>query len=408
MKAFFKRYYSHILCILVTAALCTSIGAVLAASMIHGNRSGNFAKQSAQTPAGAMTQDKMEEIQSYLDHYFIGEIDETAMADSVAEGMIAGTGDRWSYYISAEDYDSYMESVNNAYVGIGIVIQLSSEDDPGFTIMSVTEGSPAEKAGIQAGDILTKVEGESVMDMGMEETRNHVRGEEGTKVNITVLRGTAEKEYSVERANIAVVNVRSEMLADEIGYISIDNFDSNCARDSIAAIELLQSQGAKKLIFDVRFNPGGFKSELVELLDYILPEGKLFISEDYSGKETVDYSDADCMDMEMAVLVNGDSYSAAEFFAAALKEYGVAQVIGTQTCGKGYFQTTFPLSDGSAIAISIGKYRTPNGVSLAEVGGIVPDQIVELDQDDYEALYYDQLPHEDDPQLEKAIEVLSN
>lgn len=407
MKAFFKRYYSHILCILVTAALCTSIGAVLAKSMIHANH-GTAARRPEQTPLDTSVQDKMQEIQSYLDHYFIGDIDETAMADSIAEGMIAGTGDRWSYYISADDYDSYMESVNNAYVGIGIVIQLANEDDPGFTIMSVTEGGPAEKAGLQVGDILTKVEGKSVVEMGMEETRNHVRGEEGTKVTITVLRGGVEQEYSVERANIAVVNVRSEMLTDEIGYISIDNFDSNCARDSIAAIESLQSQGAKKLIFDVRFNPGGFKSELVELLDYILPEGKLFISEDYSGEETVDYSDADCLDMEIAVLVNGDSYSAAEFFAAALKEYGVAQVVGTQTCGKGYFQTTFPLSDGSAIAISIGKYRTPNGVSLAEVGGLVPDQVIELDQEDYEALYYDQLSHKDDPQLEKAIEVLSN
>ncbi len=407
MKAFFKRYYSHILCILVTAALCTSIGAVLATSMIHANH-GTAARRPEQTPLDTSVQDKMQEIQSYLDHYFIGDIDETAMADSIAEGMIAGTGDRWSYYISADDYDSYMESVNNAYVGIGIVIQLANEDDPGFTIMSVTEGGPAEKAGLQVGDILTKVEGKSVVEMGMEETRNHVRGEEGTKVTITVLRGGVEQEYSVERANIAVVNVRSEMLTDEIGYISIDNFDSNCAKDSIAAIESLQSQGAKKLIFDVRFNPGGFKSELVELLDYILPEGKLFISEDYSGEETVDYSDADCLDMEIAVLVNGDSYSAAEFFAAALKEYGVAQVVGTQTCGKGYFQTTFPLSDGSAIAISIGKYRTPNGVSLAEVGGLVPDQVVELDQEDYEALYYDQLSHKDDPQLEKAIEVLSN
>lgn len=407
MKAFFKRYYSHILCILVTAALCTSIGAVLATSMIHANH-GTAARRPEQTPLDTSVQDKMQEIQSYLDHYFIGDIDETAMADSIAEGMIAGTGDRWSYYISADDYDSYMESVNNAYVGIGIVIQLANEDDPGFTIMSVTEGGPAEKAGLQVGDILTKVEGKSVVEMGMEETRNHVRGEEGTKVTITVLRGGVEQEYSVERANIAVVNVRSEMLTDEIGCISIDNFDSNCAKDSIAAIESLQSQGAKKLIFDVRFNPGGFKSELVELLDYILPEGKLFISEDYSGEETVDYSDADCLDMEIAVLVNGDSYSAAEFFAAALKEYGVAQVVGTQTCGKGYFQTTFPLSDGSAIAISIGKYRTPNGVSLAEVGGLVPDQVVELDQEDYEALYYDQLSHKDDPQLEKAIEVLSN
>lgn len=410
MKNFFKRYYSHILCILITAALCTSAGAVIARSTITANRSSSSVsgQTGESTEAISTAMDKVEEIQKYLDTFFIGEIDETAMGDAMAEGMIAGTGDRWSYYISAADYDSYLESVNNAYVGVGITIQLVNEDDPGFTVMDVTKGGPADQAGIQVGDMLTKVEGQSVIELGMTEARNRVRGEEGTEVKVSFMRNGTEKEYTMVRASITVINVESEMLTDEIGYITIGNFDANCASDTIEAIEDLQKQGARKLIFDVRFNPGGFKNELVTLLDFILPEGKLFISEDYTGKETVDYSDADCLDMEMAVLVNEDSYSAAEFFAAALSEYGVAQVIGTQTCGKGYFQTTFPLSDGSAIAISIGKYRTPNGVSLAEVGGLVPDQVIEIDDETYQTLYYGQLAHEEDEQLQAAIAALTN
>lgn len=410
MKNFFKRYYSHILCILITGALCTCLGAVIARTAIFNQQSGNkflFAQENNSSGTALPYQKKAAEIQKYLDTCFIGEIDETTMADAVAAGMMTGTGDRWSYYISAADYDSYLESVNNAYVGVGITIQLENEGDPGFTVVDVTAGGPAETAGIQVGDILTKVEGESVIELGMTEARNRVRGEENTAVNLSFLRNGVETTYKMTRKSIAVVNVKSEMLDNQIGYISIGNFDANCARDTIAAIESLQESGAQKLIFDVRFNPGGFKDELVALLDYLLPEGKLFISEDYTGKEAVDYSDADCVDMEMAVLVNGDSYSAAEFFAAALREYGVAHVVGTQTCGKGYFQTTFPLSDGSAIAISIGRYRTPNGVSLAEEGGLTPDQVVEVDAETYQKLYYHQVDHADDAQLQAAIAILA-
>lgn len=422
MKNFLKHYYSQILCVLVSAAIFFCAGAVFSKAII--NSRGLETGISADASEGAQLVGKDEqgndvtvpaskailkaaEIQQYLDQYFIGDIDETEMGDGIAEGMMAGTGDRWSYYISKEDFDSYMEGMNNAYVGVGITIQLVNEDDAGFTVMEVTEGGPAEAAGVRAGDMLTKVEGEDVVTLGMTETKNRVRGEEGTQVLMTFVRDGVETDYTITRQSIAVENIKYELLDDKIGYISIGNFDSNCARDTIAAIEALQEQGAEKLIFDVRFNPGGMKDELVELLDYLLPEGKLFISEDYTGKESIDYSDAQCVDMEMAVLVNGDSYSAAEFFAAALREYGVATVVGTQTCGKGYFQTTFQLSDGSAIAISIGKYRTPNGVSLAEAGGLVPDEVVEVDDETYVKLYYGQVEHQDDEQLQAAIAALN-
>ena len=195
------------------------------------------------------------------------------------------------------------------------------------------------------------------------------------------------------------------MLDKHIGLIRIENFDLRCAEETIAAIETLLEQGAEGLIFDVRGNPGGYAEELVKILDYLLPEGDLFRTVDYAGREHVDTSDADCLELPMAVLVNQDSYSAAEFFAAALREYDWAVVVGQKTCGKGYFQNTLPLSDGSAVGLSVGKYFTPNGESLADVG-VTPDRVVEVDEDTRWKIYYGTLPIEEDVQLEAALELL--
>ena len=196
------------------------------------------------------------------------------------------------------------------------------------------------------------------------------------------------------------------LLEGGIGLVTIENFDDRCASESIAAIEALMEQGADKLIFDVRGNPGGYAHELVELLDYLLPEGELFRTVDYQGEEQVDLSDAACLEIPMAVLVNRDSYSAAEFFAVALQEYEAAIVVGERTSGKGHFQSTFRLNDGSAVALSIGKYFTPKGISLEGVG-IQPDVEASVDQDTYVKIYYDQLSPEEDPQLQAAISALS-
>ena len=196
------------------------------------------------------------------------------------------------------------------------------------------------------------------------------------------------------------------MLDDNIGLVTIENFDDRCAEESIAAIETLLQQGAEKLIFDVRFNPGGFASELVELLDYLLPEGELFRTIRYDGEEYVDTSDTDCLDIPMAVLVNGSSYSAAEFFAAALQEYEAAVVVGEPTVGKGYCQTTYQLSDGSAVSLSIGKYFTPKGISL-EAEGITPDVLELVEEEVAAQIYYGTLPPEEDPHIQAAIRVLN-
>ena len=346
---------------------------------------------------------KANEVYRVLDRFFIGEVDEDLMCDTVAEAMVYATGDQWSYYISAEDYDEHMEQIQNAYVGIGISIR--EVEDGSLQVLSVTSNSPAEKGGMLPGDIFVAVNGEDCTAQTLTEVREKVRGEAGTDVTVTVLREEERIDITMTRASVEAEVVRAQMMGDT-GYIAIFNFDATAADKTIAAIEELRAQGAKSLLFDVRFNPGGLKTELLALLDYLLPEGPIFRSEDYLGREEVDESDAACIEMPMAVLINQDSYSAAEFFAAALSEYGVAETVGSQTCGKGYFQVTRPLSDGSALNISVGKYYTPNGISLAEAGGLTPDYAVELPEEEQLDLAAHILAPEDDPQLQKALSLL--
>lgn len=350
-----------------------------------------------QTPAEAKTA----EIGAYLDRFFIDDYDEEKLADAAASAMVEATGDRWSYYLTAEEKSSYDEQMQNAYVGIGVTIT-AQEELGGMRIEAVTAGGPAEEAGLLTGDIITEVEGEKTLDLGMTGTRTKVRGEAGTFVTLTILRGEESFPVSVERRSIQTPVATYEMLDGQIGYIKIANFDTRCVEETNAAMDELIAQDAKALIFDVRNNGGGYKNELVKVLDKILPEGILFQSEDYQGSKQIDRSDADCIDLPMAVLVNQDSYSAAEFFAAAIQEYDWGTVVGTKTVGKGNFQTAFTLSDGSMLNLSIGKYYTPQGRSLTDTG-ITPDVEIALSDEDGAKLYYGQLEKADDAQLQAAI-----
>ena len=347
--------------------------------------------------------EKAKEVYQVLDECYIGDVDEELMCDTVAEAMVYATGDRWSYYISAEDLEEHMEQISNSYVGIGVTVQLSEENS--FRVMEVVPGGPAFQAGVKEGDEFVSVNGTSCEGLELTDLRNLVRGEEGTSVQITFSRDGQEMDYTIVRASLETEVVSDKMIGDT-GYIAIYNFDATCARKAIDAVKRLQAEGAKALVFDVRYNPGGLKNELVKLLDFLLPEGPLFRSEDYLGHVSVDKSDADCVDLPMVVLINQDSYSAAEFFAAALSEYGAAKTVGTQTCGKGYFQVTQTLSDGSAINLSIGKYYTPNGVSLADVGGLTPDETVELSEEDAMELAMHRLDPAEDEQLQAALALL--
>lgn len=347
---------------------------------------------------------KLDRLEALIENRFIGEADSQALEDAAAAAMVKATGDRWSYYISAKDYDAHREQEENAYVGVGITIQ-PQEDESGFLIIMVADGGPAKEAGIEVNDLLIGVEDQDIRGMTTDEVGALVKGEEGTKVSLTVMRKGEHMTLSVERRRIEQPVAEGEMLEDGIGLVKINNFDARCAEETISTIEKLRTEGAKKLILDVRNNPGGFADELVKLLDYLLPEGDLFRSVSFDGKEQVDTSDENFLDMPMAVLVNGDSYSAAEFFAAALQEYEAAVVVGEPTVGKGYYQQTIPLGDGSAVALSTGKYFTPKGNSLADKG-VIPTVRVDVDEETAAAIYYGTLSAGEDPQLQAAIKAL--
>ena len=350
---------------------------------------------------------KLEELMDLCEEKYIGESDRTAMEDAAAAAIIESLGDRWSYYIPASSLQSFNEQMNNSYVGIGITIQIR-EDGEGFDIVSVEKAGPAHEVGICPGDILVAANGQKV---GGEDTNGAaaiIKGEEGTTVEVTVVREGQELNFTVERRTILVAVAEAQLIDGDVGLVTIVNFDARCAEETIACIESMLEQGATSLIFDVRYNPGGYAHEMVALLDYLLPEGELFITEDYLGNRDVDSSDAKCLEVPMAVLVNGDSFSAAEFFASALRDYEWATVVGEQTVGKGYFQQTFGLSDGSAVSLSVGKYYTRSGISLAEAGGLTPDKIVEVDDETYLQIYYGNVAPEDDVQIQAALEVLKN
>ena len=347
---------------------------------------------------------KLDQLESLIEQYYIEEPDLTALEDAAAEAMISATGDRWSYYIPASDYAAYRETSENAYVGIGITITVA-HDGSGLQVMEVNPGSSAEEAGLKVDDVIIAIEGQDAAGMTTTEARNLVRGTEGTPVKLTLWRAGETLEVSVTRRKVEVPVATGTLLEGNVGLVAIVNFDDRCAQETIAAIESLLEQGAQSLIFDVRNNPGGYAHELVKLLDYLLPEGDLFRTVDYAGRESVDMSDASHLDIPMAVLVNRDSYSAAEFFAVALQEYEAALVVGEKTTGKGHFQSTFRLNDGSAVALSIGKYYTPKGISLEGVG-ITPDVSVPVDDSTYADILYGQISWEEDPQILAAMDTL--
>lgn len=348
---------------------------------------------------------KLRELKMLLDQRFIGQIDEDYMNDVMASGMVASLDDQWSFYIPADQYQLYEEQHTNSYVGIGVTIQVL-ENDAGFSVQQVEPNGPAKEGGILPGDVIIGVDGKKVTELGSDAAQNMIAGQEGTKVSITVLRDGQEITMELERRSILMEVASGKMLTDTVGYIQISNFNERCAQETLAIFADLEAQGAKAMIFDVRFNPGGYVSEMVEVLDFLLPEGVLFQTEDYAGRTEKQTSDPACKDIPMAVLINGDSVSAAEFFAAALTEYEYAITVGQPTLGKGYFQQSFVLSDGSAVNLSVGKYFTPKGKSLAEEGGLQPDIFVDADEEMMAKIYSETIAPEEDTQLQTALAAL--
>ena len=338
---------------------------------------------------------KMQELQSYIDRYFLFDYAKEDEESGIYKGMMAGLGDVYTTYYTPDEYASFMESSNGSYSGIGAM--LSQDYNTGIiTVVKVFDGSPAAEAGIQPEDILYKVKGEEVTGQDLSLVVTDLKGEEGTDVEISMMRDTEVLDFTLTRRSIEVPTVEYKMLDENIGYIAISEFDDVTDEQFIAALDDLKSQGMKNLTIDLRNNGGGLVDVTCNILDQLLPEGLIVYTEDKNGERQEEYSDAEhYFDGKMAVLVNGNSASASEIFAGAIKDYGVGTLIGTQTFGKGIVQSLFPLSDGSAIKITVSRYYTPAGNNIHGVG-ITPNIILERDTES-----------EEDNQLQKAMEVLS-
>lgn len=344
----------------------------------------------------------MAEAMVLINARFVGDHDIGKAADAAMDGLITGLGDRWSYYVDAKGYENLKNSKDNAYVGIGVTVSYP-EVEEGLYVEAVAENGPAAAAGLRPGDTILAV-GE-VRLAGEDRNRGTelIQGEAGTQVEL-LLRGGGgeERTVSVTRGRVEEHPVSYALLADGTGLITIQNFNSRCADEAIAAVDDLREQGAERLVFDVRNNGGGFLDELTRLLDYLLPEGPIFRSQTKAGRETVVSSDAGCVEMPMAVLVNENTYSAAELFAAELQEWDWGEVVGVQTFGKGFSQQTFPLLNGGAVNLSTAKYFTGQGNCLIGVG-LTPDRVVELDEEQAAKLRARILDPAEDPQLQAAI-----
>ena len=308
-----------------------------------------------------------------IERNFVGSVDGAALTDGALEGMAEATGDRWSYYMNAEEFDAYLEASANQYTGVGITVQ-PSEDGRGLLIVDVQEDSPAANAGILKEMVLLSINGESLASHSADDAKRMIAASGGQEMLFVLETKTGSHlSVSLHAETLHVRVVMDEMREDGLGYIRIRNFDSGAASGAIEAVDRLIEQGASGIVFDVRGNPGGKLTELITLLDHLLPEGVLFTSRSRSGAERSLTSGPDCVRIPMAVLIDGNSYSAAEFFAAALSEYDWATTIGQPTTGKARSQINILLSDGGAMHLSTESYLTPNGVDLAEQGGLVPD-----------------------------------
>lgn len=338
---------------------------------------------------------KVQELNQYIERYYLFDYEEENVENGIYKGLMAGLGDVYTGYYTPEEYASFMETSNGSYSGIGAMMQQDYSTGI-ITVVRVFDGSPSAEVGMQSGDILYMVEGEEVTGQDLSLVVSDLKGQEGTDVHISILRGNDVLELTLTRRSIQVPTVESRMIDGQIGYIAITEFDDVTDEQFMTALSALESQGMKKLIIDLRDNGGGLVDVTCAILDRLLPEGLIVYTEDKNGNRQEETSDAEnYFPGDMAVLVNGNSASASEIFAGAIKDYGVGTLIGTQTFGKGIVQSLFPLSDGSAVKITVSRYYTPAGNNIHEVG-ITPDIIVERDTES-----------EVDNQLQKAIEVLS-
>lgn len=347
----------------------------------------------------ASSEEKLSVLKGLIDENYIGDVDEEALEEGIYKGYIQGLEDPYSVYYNEEETKDLYETTEGEYSGIGAVLSQDLESGV-ITLVQIYEDSPAAKAGLKDNDILTKVGDIEVTGMDLSEVVTYIKGEKGTDVDLSVLRGEDAEEITVTatRDTVEAQTVKYEMLEGQTGYLSVSEFDSVTYAQYEEALNELTDQGMTGLIVDLRNNPGGNLNTVCEMLDLVLPKGTIVYTEDKDGKrETATSDDEHQINVPMVVLVNGNSASASEIYAGAVQDYGIGKIVGTQTYGKGVVQQIFDLGDGTSVKLTIAEYFTPNGRNI-DGEGITPDVEVE-----YEA---DENNPEADNQLEKALEVM--
>ena len=354
-------------------------------------------------PSSKQANKKIAEIEGFINRRFLHDIDANNLTESMYAGLVDGLEDDYSHYFTKEEFERAMEGLSGHYQGIGIILVIG-KDSTDVVVGHVYEGAPAKEAGIEIGDIITKVDGQEVLGMLLEDISKKIREGESETVELTINREGEEQplEITVTKGDIDVPSVASKMLADKVGYITIFQFTQGTASQFEAEYESLKSEGMERLIVDLRDNPGGSLSGVCDTLSVFMPKGLLVYSEDRQGEQVkFDSEGNNPIDIPLVVLINGNSASASEIFAGAVKDHQVGTLVGTTTFGKGVVQSIFNLADGSAIKLTTSQYFTPNGVDI-NGKGIAPDVEVEVAP----ATEDTKLDEPQDVQLEKAIEIL--
>jgi carboxyl-terminal processing protease len=393
-SGFWKGFFSATFLFVVVAVVALGIGLYIKIVSFSGN-AGNLVTQNQKV------QSKLEMLEMYIRGYYLDEIDDEQVEDYLYYGLVAGLGDPYAAYYNEEETQSMLDSSSGNYCGIGAVFSQNLVTGV-ITVTRVYEGCPSYEAGLLPEDILYQVEGEDVTGQDLTNVVTKIKGEEGTEVTLTMIRGEETLDFTMKRQMIEVPTIEHEMLENQVGYIMITEFDGVTDEQFQTALTELQNQGMKKLVIDLRNNGGGSVESVCNIADELLPEGAIVYTE-YKGKEReARNSEADCINIPMSVIINGASASASEILSGALQDYGVATIVGTQSYGKGIVQSIFDLQDGTALKLTTAKYYTPNGNDIHGVG-ITPDVEIDLPE---ELKTEVTLSFEEDVQLQKAIEVL--
>lgn len=346
---------------------------------------------------------KMANLKRIIDNYYLGEVNDEDLTEGALKGYMEGLGDEYSQYFTKEELEEYKADTIGNFVGIGIYM-VKNEEKNAIMVLSPMEESPAAKAGIEPGDLITKIDGKTYTIDQMDEASKDIKGEPGTKVNLEINRNGEVKNFEIERSNIKVYHIKSKVLDNDIGYLKLNAFDEGAGEEFKSKYQELQSQNIKGLIIDLRNNGGGLVNEALEIADFMTEKDSiLLITSDKNNKEEINKAkQGKLVNVPVIVLVNQNSASASEILAGALKENDVAKLVGVTTYGKGVIQELLTLIDGSGLKITTNEYYTPNKNKINKVG-IEPNEVVELPDDLKNKLTIEE---QEDTQLQKAIELL--